>query len=471
MTERIVIDPVTRIEGHSKITIQLDETGNVADARFHVTQYRGFERFCVGRPFYEMPGLMGRICGICTISHMLASAQACESIMSVRVMGTAQMLRKIVNYASLLQSHALAFFHLASPDFLLGMESDPDQRNLFGIMASNPEIARDGIRLRGIGQGIIQILANKKIHPDWIVVGGVTSPMTEEQRISILEMLPEAETIIRRTLGWFKRTLDDYREEVSIFGNFPTSFLALVNEHEEVLELYRGRLRMVDDHLHQIADFHRDEYQDYIGEAVEPWSYLKFPYYKPEGYPDGIYRVGPLARLNVIESTGTPKADVELAEFRERNHHSSMNYHLARLIECLNAVESIQKLVEDPEILNPRVRAHATANAESGIGVTEAPRGTLIHHYEVDENGLMTGANLIVSTTHNNLAMNRGVVQTARRYVDGNKLTEGMLNRVEAVIRAFDPCLSCSTHAYKQMALHFEMRSPDDELLDEVLRG
>lgn len=471
MTERIVIDPVTRIEGHSKITIQLDETGNVADARFHVTQYRGFERFCVGRPFYEMPGLMGRICGICTISHMLASAQACETIMSVRVMGTAQMLRKIVNYASLLQSHALAFFHLASADFLLGMESDPAQRNLFGVMAANPEIARDGVRLRGIGQGIIETLASKKVHPEWIVAGGVASPMTEAQRKEILEVLPEAEEIILRTLGWFKRTMDDYREEVSVFGNFPSKFLALVNEHEEVLELYRGRLRMVDDHRNEILDFHRDDYKEHIGEAVEPWSYLKFPYYKPDGYPEGIYRVGPLARLNVIESTGTPKADLELAEFRERNHLSTMNYHIARLIECLNAVESIQDLLEDPEILNPRVRAHATANVESGVGVTEAPRGTLIHHYEVDENGLITGANLIVSTTHNNLAMNRGVLQTARRYVDGTSLTEGMLNRVEAVIRAFDPCLSCSTHAYSQLALKFEMRGPDGELLDEVTRG
>ena len=471
MTERIVIDPVTRIEGHSKITIQLDGTGNVTDARFHVTQYRGFERFCVGRPFYEMPGMMGRICGICTISHMMASAQACEAIMSVRVMGTAQKLRKIVNYASLLQSHALAFFHLASPDFLLGMESDPAQRNIFGLLSQNPEIARDGVRLRAIGQQIIQLLAGKKVHPDWIVVGGVSKPMSAEVQKDILALTPEAYEIIQRTLGWFKRTLDDYREEVSTFGNFPSKFLSLVNEHEDVLELYRGRLRFVDDHRNTIADFHRDEYQDFIGEAVEPWTYLKFPYYKSDGYPDGIYRVGPLARLNVIKSTGTPMADQELAEFRERNPLSSFNYHLARLIECLNAVESIERLAQDSDILNPRVRAHATANVESGIGVTEAPRGTLIHHYEVDEDGLMTGANLVVSTTHNNLAMNRGVLQTARRYVDGAKLNEGMLNRVEAVIRAFDPCLSCSTHAYDQLSLHFEMVGPDGEVLDEVKRG
>ncbi|MBN2556441.1 MAG: Ni/Fe hydrogenase subunit alpha [Anaerolineales bacterium] len=471
MTERIVIDPVTRIEGHSKITIQLDDTGNVADARFHVTQYRGFERFCVGRPFYEMPGLMGRICGICTISHMMASAQACEAIMSVRVMGTAQKLRKIVNYASLVQSHALAFFHLASPDFLLGMESDPAQRNIFGLMSQNPEIARDGVRLRGIGQQIIQILAGKKVHPDWIVVGGVSRPMSTEAQTEILALLPEAFEIILRTLGWFKRTLDSYREEVSTFGNFPSKFLGLVNEHEDVLEIYRGRLRIVDDRLKTVADFHRDEYQDFIGEAVEPWSYLKFPYYKPEGYPNGIYRVGPLARLNIIGSTGTSMADQELAEFRERNPLSSFNYHLARLIECLNAIESIEQLATDPDILNPRVRAHATANVESGVGVSEAPRGTLIHHYEVDQHGLMTGANLVVSTTHNNLAMNRGVLQTARRYVDGAKLSEGMLNRVEAVIRAFDPCLSCSTHAYDQLALHFEMLGADGELLDEVKRG
>ncbi|MEO0596035.1 MAG: Ni/Fe hydrogenase subunit alpha [Chloroflexota bacterium] len=471
MAQKIItIDPVTRIEGHSKITLKLDEAGKVDEARFHVTQYRGFEKIAIGRPFYEMPALMGRICGICTISHMLASAQACEDIMSVRVVGTAATLRKIVNYASVIQSHALAFFHLGSPDILLGLESDPAKRSIFGLMSSHPEIARDGIRLRRFGQRVIELLASKRIHPDWIVAGGVTDPLSEDAAKEIREMLPEAYSIVQRTIEWFIRSLEDFEEEVNTFGHFPSLFLSLVNEHEDVLELYRGRLRMVDENGATVADFPREDFEDYLGEAVEPWSYLKFPYFKPQGYPDGIYRVGPLARLNTVSNTGTPLADKELADFRSRNHLSSFNYHLARLIECLHSVEMIERLLDDPNVMKKRVRARAEANKEIGVGVTEAPRGTLIHQYEVDDYGMITGANLQVATTHNNLAMNKGIGQAARHYVDGKKLTEGVLNRVEAVIRAFDPCLSCSTHAWDSMPLQVTLIGPDDEVYDEIQR-
>ncbi|MGF1506395.1 MAG: Ni/Fe hydrogenase subunit alpha [Chloroflexi bacterium] len=472
MTQTITIDPVTRIEGHSKITIQLGEDGSVADARFHVTQYRGFEKFIEGRPFYELPGIMGRICGICTISHELAAAQACEAIMSVRVEGTAADLRRIVNYASLLQSHALSFFYLSSPDFLLGMESDVAKRSIFGLLETHPEIVRDGVRLRSFGQKIIERMAGRRIHPTWIVAGGVSEPLDAGVRETILAELPEIKALVRRSLDWFKRAMADYHEEARVFANFPTLFMTLVDEREDVLELYRGRLRVVDSTRREIlADFHRTEYQDYIGEAVEPDSYLKSPYYKPMGYPDGIYRVGPLARLNVIGKMGTPEADQELAEYRGLNHLSSFYFHYARLIECLHAVERIEDLLDKPSILNPRVRAHASANVSEGIGVTEAPRGTLIHHYEVDEQGVVTGGNLVVATTHNNLAMNRGVLQVARRYIDGENLSEGMLNRVEAVIRTFDPCLSCSTHASAQIPLRVQLLDPAGAVIEEALRG
>jgi NAD-reducing hydrogenase large subunit len=472
MSNQILIDPVTRIEGHSKITIQLAEDGSVADARFHVTQFRGFEKFIEGRPFYELPGLMGRICGICTISHELASAQACEAIMSLRVMGTARKLREIVNYASVLQSHALSFFYLSSPDFLLGMDADPQKRSIFGLLSSHPEVVRDGVRLRKFGQSVIERLAGRRIHPTWIVAGGVSEPLDPTMRQEILAELPEIYPIVRRSLDWFKRSLDKFQDEIRTFANFPTMFLSLVNEHEPVLELYRGRLQMVDTQAKQIvADFDRNDYQKYIGEATESFSYLKSPYYLPLGYPDGIYRVGPLARLNIVPKTGTPEADQELAEFRDRNHFSSFYFHYARLIEILHAVERIDQLLNEPDILSKRVRAHAAANVEEGIGATEAPRGTLIHHYKVDEQGVVTWGNLVVATTHNNLAMNRGVLQVARRYIESDSLTEGMLNRVEAVIRTFDPCLSCSTHAVDQLALHVTMIGPNGELLDEVKRG
>jgi NAD-reducing hydrogenase large subunit len=472
MPDTILIDPVTRIEGHSKIAIYLADDGSVRDAQFSVTQFRGFEKFIEGRPFYEMPGLMGRICGICTISHELASAQACEAIMSVRVMGTARKLREIVNYASLIQSHALSFFYLSSPDFLLGMDADPAERNIFGLLSSHPKIVRDGVRLRSFGQRVIERLAGRRLHPTWIVAGGVSEPLQPEHHQEILDELPEMYALVRRSLDWFKRTLDDFQDEISSFADFPTLFLSLVNEHEEKLELYRGRLRFVDSSRQKVlADFDRNDYLEHIGEAAENFSFLKSPYYKPMGYPDGIYRVGALARLNVIKSTGTPEADQELLEYKDRNLLSNFYNHYARLIECLNALEQIEKLLDEPDILNPRVRAHASANVEEGIGVTEAPRGTLIHHYKVDQQGVVTWGNLNVATTHNNLAMNRGVLQVARRYIDSDKLTEGMLNRVEAVIRTFDPCLSCSTHAVDRMALHVEMYGPNGELLDEVRQG
>jgi NAD-reducing hydrogenase large subunit len=472
MSNRILIDPVTRIEGHSKITIQLAKDGSVSDAKFHVTQFRGFEKFIEGRPFYELPGLMGRICGICTISHELASAQACEGIMSLRVMGTARKLREIVNYASIIQSHALSFFYLSSPDFLLGMDSDPQNRNMFGLLSSHPEIVRDGVRLRKFGQSIIERIAGRRIHPTWIVAGGVSDPLDPAVRQEILDELPEIYPIVRRSLDWFKRSMDKFQDEIRTFANFPTMFMGLVNEHEPKLELYRGRIQLVDTEANKVvADFPRNDYPKYIGEAVEPYSYLKSPYYLPLGYPDGIYRVGSLARLNIIPKTGTPEADQELAEFRDRNHLSSFYNHYARLIEILNGVEMIEQLLNDANILDTRVRAHASANVEEGVGVTEAPRGTLIHHYKVDDKGVVNWGNLIVSTTHNNLAMNRGVLQVARRYIDSDNLTEGMLNRVEAVIRTFDPCLSCSTHAVDQLALHVKLVGPDGELLDEAKRG
>ncbi len=474
MTQQIVIDPITRIEGHSKITIQLDDNGRVEDACFTVTQYRGFEKFIEGRPYYEMPSLMGRICGICTISHELASAKACDTIMAIRLPEAAHMLRTVLNLASIVQSHALSFFYLSSPDFLLGMESDPAKRNVFGLAEKHPEIVRDGVRLRKFGQEIIEWMAGKRLHPTWIVPGGVASPLDENTRDRILSTIPEAYAILRRNLDWFKRSMSQYSEEIRTFGNFPTLFMGLVNK-QGGLEMYHGMLRVMDERGHVLEEgFDPLDYTDYIGEAVEPWTFMKFPYYKSIGYPKGIYRVGPLARLNIVDSCGTPMADQEYAEFRllERNMIlSSFYYHYARLIECLWAVERIEALLRSPEILSTRVRANATPNSYQGIGVVEAPRGTLIHDYEVDEQGRITRANMIVSTTHNNLAMNRAVQQVAHRYVDGNNLTEGMLNRVEAVIRTFDPCLSCSTHAQGELALHFELRGADGALLDEAIRG
>jgi NAD-reducing hydrogenase large subunit len=474
MAQQIVIDPVTRIEGHGKITLQLDDQGLVQDAQFHVTQLRGFEQFCVGRPFYEMPSLTARICGICPVSHLIASSKACDALLAVQIPPTAVKLRTILNLAQILQSHALNFFHLSSPDLLLGMESDPAQRNIFGIMQQHPDIARGGIRLRQLGQEIIERLAGKRIHPAWVVPGGVSESLEEEQRDAILERIPEGLETVQRTLEWFKASLANFEAEIQTFANFPSLFMGMVNERGE-LEHYDGWLRVVDSMGNIIADrLQPSRYQDYIAEAAEPWSYLKSPYYKRLGYPDGMYRVGPLARLNLVEHCGTPRADWELAGYHNEYNRvalSAFHYHHARLIEMLYALEKIEQLLNDKDILSEHVRAFAEPNKDEGIGISEAPRGTLIHHYKIDERGLITWVNMIIATGHNNLAMNRGVLQVARHFVKGEQLNDSALNRVEAVIRAFDPCLSCSTHALGQMPLHVELVGPDGTLLDEVQRG
>ena len=469
----IIIDPVTRIEGHSKITIHLDDQGRVEDAHFHVTQFRGFEKLCEGRPFSEMPSLMARICGICPVSHLIASAKACDQLLAVKIPPTADKLRRIFSLAQVVQSHALSLFHLSSPDLLLGMDADPAKSNLFGVLEKSPELARDGIGLRKFGQQIIERLGGKRIHPAWVVPGGVSEPLSQVDRDAILQSIPEALAIAERSIAWFKSIAERFREEIASFGNFPTLFMGIV-KGDGGLTFYDGNIRIVDASGHTVADaLDPTRYFDYIGEKVESWSYLKSAYYKPKGFPDGIYRVGPLARLNVADRCGTPRADQELAEFHELQRTavlSSFHYHHARLVEILYCIERMEQVLNDPEIMSQHVRAIARPNALEGVGACEAPRGTLFHHYKIDEQGLVRWANLVIATGHNNLAMNRGVLQVAKHFVQGERITPGMLNRVEAVIRTYDPCLSCSTHALGQMALRIQLLSPNGEVLDEVRR-
>jgi len=469
----IVIEPVTRIEGHSKITIQLDGNGEVSDAHFHVTQFRGFERLCQGRPVHEMPALMSRICGICPVSHLIASAKACDEILAVSIPPVAENLRRVMNLAQIVQSHALSFFHLSSPDLLFGFDSDPAGRNLLGVAAARPQLAHDGIALRKFGQQIIERLGGRRVHPGWVVPGGVSHPLEAEQREGILAAVPDALERVQRTLAWYTANLASWEEEAAAFGEFPSLYMGLV--HDTGNAAYSdGALRVVDGEGNLLADLIDPKpYWTFIGEAVEPWSYLKSTYWKDLGYPEGLYRVGPLARLNVVDQLGTPEADAALEQYRQRLGRypsSSFHYHYARLIEVLHGVAMIGQILSDPDILDPHVRVAAGINRSEGVGVSEAPRGTLFHHYRVDGDGLVEWANLIIATGHNNLAMNRGVREVAKRYVKSDRLEEGMLNRVEAVIRCFDPCLSCSSHAIGQMPLRILLLSADGAVLDEVRR-
>ncbi len=469
--KKITIDPVTRIEGHAKIDIFLDDQGKVADTQFHVTQVRGFEKFTEGRPFYEMPSITARICGICPVSHLLASSKACDAIMAVTTPESGVKLRELIHCAQFVQSHALSFFHLSAPDLLLGFDSDPARRNVFGLIEENPEAAKAGVALRKFGQEIIEGLAKERIHPSWVVPGGVNAPLAPEVRERTLAGLPEARMLAVRTIEFFKSVLDSFPEEIANFGSALSMYAGMVDSGGG-LQWYDGNLRFKDAEGNTLVEgMKAGNYAEYIGEASLKYSYLKAPYFKPVGYPAGVYRVGPLARLNVADRLGTPEADRQLAEFRQRLGavpHSSFFYHYARLIELIHGLEKIETLLADPAILGKHVRAHAPVNCLEGVGMIEAPRGVLIHHYKVDDSGAIKWANLIVATGHNNLAINRSVAQVARHFVDGTQLKEGMLNRVSAVVRAYDPCLSCSTHADGTLALKVRLMGPDGAVLDSA---
>jgi len=469
----IEINPISRVEGHGKVTIQLDKAGNVDSARFHVTQFRGFEKFCEGRMFWEMPVITPRICGICPVSHHLGSAKACDAIIGVEIPPTAKMLRELMHMGQFIQSHSLHFFHLASPDLLFGMDADPAKRNVFGLIADKPEIATKGVKLRSFGQTIIQKLGGKKIHPNSAIPGGVNSALSIADRDELLKQTDSAISDIRFALELIKDYYSQNGDLVASFANFPTGYLGLVDKNNN-LELYDGRLRLLDRKGIVLEDqFEPSNYLDIISEYVEDWSYLKFPFYKSLGYPGGTYRAGPLGRLNVSEGISTPLANNELKNFKKLGNKNglvegSMYYHYARLIETLYAAERAKQLLENKDILSTDTQTTSNTLNEQGVGVLEAPRGTLFHHYWIDDTGKILKVNLIIATGNNNAAMNQAVYEVAREYIKDGKVTEGILNRVEAAIRCYDPCLSCSTHALGQMPLAIRLISADGEVIREI---
>jgi NAD-reducing hydrogenase large subunit len=474
--KKIVIDPVTRIEGHAKITIDLNESGKVDDARIHVTQYRGFEKMCEGRPYTEMPALTARTCGICPVSHVISSTKACDNLMAVRPPKAARNLRRIINLAQIVQSHALNFYHLSSPDFVYGFDASKEDRNIFKLMQTHPDMAKDGVALRAFGQKVIENLGGKRIHPTWVVPGGVSHEITKEQKETILSQIPYAMEIAQKTLKYFKNNVSKFQKEIDSFANFPSLFMGLVNKKGN-LEHYDGFLRFIDSDGNILENgIDPTFYKDYIGEAVEKDSFLKSPYYKPLGYPNGMYRVGPLARLNIANRCGTPLADKELDDFKNLNNGkpvlNSFYYHYARLIEIIYGIERIEELLNEEKTMSDIIRSHASINRNKGVGCSEAPRGTLFHDYEVTNDGIITGVNLIIATGNNNLAMNAGVKQVAQSFISGPEaLTDGNLNRVEAVIRCFDPCLSCSTHALGIVSSKIEIRDHHKKVIDIISRG
>jgi NAD-reducing hydrogenase large subunit len=474
MTKKIVIEPVTRLEGHGKVTILLNDKGNVDRARFHVTQVRGFEKFCEGRLFWEMPLITARICGICPVSHHLASAKAGDAILGVKLTPTAEKLRCLIHMAQYVQSHALHFFHLASPDLLFGMDADPAKRNIIGIIAEMPEIAKKGVKLRAFGQKIIEMMGDKRVHPNAAIPGGMNRALHPDRRDEILSQVDEVITDCQFAVDLFKGYCAKNTEVVSRFADFTSAYLGLVDDNGNV-EYYDGKLRLKDSKGITLEDdVAPEDYLSLIEEKVEDWSYLKFPYYKKFGYPGGMYRVGPLGRLNVADGCTTPLANKEFSNFKRLGGNGvvqgSLYYHYARLIEMLNCAEEIKSLLEDKLICSEDVWVNSSRINEVGIGVVEAPRGTLFHHYWVDRSGKIRKTNLIVATGNNNLAMNRAVYEVAREFIKEGRVTEGILNRIEVAIRCYDPCLSCSSHALGHMPLEVTIQEADGKTR-QILRN
>jgi NAD-reducing hydrogenase large subunit len=470
----VAIDPVTRIEGHAKITLQLDDAGKVEKARFHTNEFRGFEKFCEGRPFTEMPVITARICGICPHSHAIASSKAGEKIMGVTITATAERLRRLIQLGQFISSHALSFFHLSAPDFLLGFDSDPATRNVIGLADKFPDIARRGIRLRGFGQDISQRITGKRIHVMGVCAGGMAFGLREAERQALLAWYPEVLETAQMALGIVKKWMRDNQVMVESFAPAKTMFMSLVGPDGEY-EIYDGRIRVVDAEGGIVADkLNPDDYLDFIAEKPIDWSYLKYPYYKPFGEGKGFYRVGPLARLNIVTRMTTPLAQREFEEYKalagNKPVHGSMYFHYARLIEVLAAVEMIKELLDLPAITATDLMVSAGRNRSQGVGCTEAPRGILFHHYQVDDGGNLTKVNLLIATGQNNPSMDQAIFDVARQYVDGNNVQEGALNRVEAAIRCYDPCLSCSTHAVGMMPMEIVLVDRQGQRLSVLSR-
>ena len=473
---KITIEPVTRIEGHGKVVIHLNESGKVEQARLHIVEFRGFERFIQGRPYWEVPVLVQRLCGICPVSHHLAAAKAMDLIAGVeRITPTAEKIRRLMHYGQTYQSHALHFFHLVSPDLLFGFDADPAIRNVIGVIREFPELAKQGVLMRKFGQELIRATAGKKIHGTGAIPGGVNKNLSLEERDAFLEEIEQQLAWCRGALEIARNYTVDHLDTLADFGSFPSNHLSLVRD-DGAMDLYHGKMKAISaegDPIFEQIDYQR--YFDYVAEEVKSWSYMKFPFIKSLGPEQGWYRVGPLARLNTAEFIDTPEAEEARKAFRDvtegKPNNITMAYHWARMIELLHSGEKIRELLHDPDLQGSDLLLRGDRRGEA-VGLLEAPRGTLFHHYEVNEDDLVTRCNLIVSTTNNNMPMNRAVTKVAEDELQNVEITEGLLNHIEVAIRAYDPCLSCATHALMgQMALLVELRDKAGTLIDIKTRG
>lgn len=473
--KRVVIEPLTRVEGHGKVTLLQDENNHIRQARLHIVEFRGFEKFIQGRPYWELPVLVQRLCGICPVSHHLAAAKACDQLVGVKELTpTATKIRRLMHFGQTLQSHALHFFHLSSPDLLFGSDDAVDHRNIIGVIEDYPDIARQGILLRKFGQEVIRHTSGKRIHGTGAIPGGVNKSLSIDERDALLADCDQIIEWGQSAVELIKRIYLEQHDYHSAFATIESTMFSLVGREKGEFEIYDGLLRATDATGKRIFDgIENDRYNELVHEEVKSWSYMKFPFIVSQGTENGWYRVGPLARVNNCERFGTPLAEQERRIFTAENPgrpvQSTLAFHWARMIELLHCCESIKQLLNDPDILGTKLLREGELQ-QQGIGIIEAPRGTLIHDYTIDEDGLVTRANLIVSTTNNNQAMNESIRQVANQYLDGQSLNEPLLNQIEVAIRAYDPCLSCATHALGKMPLEIELIGPDGAVQDRLFK-
>jgi len=477
-TRKIVIEPVSRVEGHGKVTLLLDDDNRVTQARLHIVEFRGFERFIQGRPFWEMPVVVQRLCGICPVSHHLAAAKATDILVGVdKLTPTAEKMRRLMHLGQTFQSHALHFFHLASPDLLFGFDAPVAHRNVIHIIETNPDLAVQAVMMRKFGQEIIKATAGKKIHGTGAIPGGINKNLSIEERDSFLKDIDQMIQWAIESVELIKGVHGKLDDLMVNFGAFPSNHVSIVRE-DGALDLYHGNLRAKDpngDIIFDQVDY--SNYLDYIHEEVRSWSYMKFPFIRSLGKQDGWYRVGPLARINNCDFIPTPLAEEqrqifmsEATKFDSKIVNSSLHYHWARLIELLYAAEGMKELLNDPDLQGTDLVREGEMRREA-VGVIEAPRGTLFHHYKINEDEQVTMANLIVSTTNNNEPMNRAVQKVCEQYFDGREITEGLLNHIEVAIRAYDPCLSCATHAVGKMPLVVELVNENGDIVQSRIKG
>lgn len=472
---RVAIDPVSRVEGHGKVTLLLDEHHRVQQARLHIVEFRGFEAFIEGRPYWEVPVMVQRLCGICPVSHHLAACKALDHALGITTLTpSAEKLRRLMHYGQVLQSHALHFFHLSSPDLLFGFDSEPARRNIVGVAQAHPDIARQGVLLRKYGQEIIRATAGKRVHGTGSVPGGMNRHLSPEDREMLRAQADPMVQWARDAVHLVQRLHAQNPALYDQFARHPAHLLSLVRP-DGALDLYDGRLRVRHAQGALLEDQVDDQrYLDLIEEEVRPWSYMKFPYLRRLGPAEGWYRVGPLARVQNCDRIPSPLAETERQTFVAHGQgaliDATLAYHWARMIELLHTAEVVRDLLDDPDLLAGELMASGQRTGE-GVGILEAPRGTLIHHYRIGDDDLVRYCNLIVSTTHNNQAMNEAVRSVARTYFDGREVTEGLLNHIEVAIRAYDPCLSCATHAMGQMPLEVAVLDATGRCLSHVRKS